>query len=137
MVRRNPTVFDDGAINQESARAFLHSILPLITYPAVLVTALPDDKDYQGVLDELMPHMDLTIITQVTAKHLSFNSNVLDYARSRSDAVMDEPDVRQAFHEGLDYVQERGTLWVVGTQSLVRDAIRFWDIGMDWLIVPS
>lgn len=137
MIRRNPTVFVDGAINRQSARAFLHSVLPLLSYPAVLITALPHDKAHEGVLDELMPHMDMTIVTQVSAKHLTFNKTVLDYARSRADAVMDEPDVHQAFHVGLDYVQERGTLWVVGTQSLVRDAISFWDIGMDWLIVPT
>jgi dihydrofolate synthase / folylpolyglutamate synthase len=135
-VQHQPTVYVDGAINQESARAFLYSVLPLISYPAILITALPHDKEYQGVLEELMPHMDLTIITQVSAKHLTFNNNVLDYARSRSDAVMDEPDVFQAFHKGLEYVQDRGTLWVVGTQSLVRDAITYWDINMDWLIVP-
>ncbi|MDQ7026185.1 MAG: Mur ligase family protein [Anaerolineae bacterium] len=137
MIRRNPTVFVDGAINRQSAHAFLHSVLPLLSYPAVLITALPHDKEHEGVLDELMPHMDMTIVTQVSAKHLIFNHTVLDYARSRADAVMDEPDVQRAFHAGLDYVQERGTLWVVGTQSLVRDAIRFWDIGMDWLIVPT
>ena len=136
MVQRQPNVFVDGAINQESARAFLRSVLPLITYPAVLITALPHDKEYQGVLDELMPHMDLTIVTQVSAKHLTFTNNVLEYARSRSESVMDEPDVFQAFHKGLEYVQDRGTLWVVGTQSLVRDAITYWDINMDWLIVP-
>jgi dihydrofolate synthase/folylpolyglutamate synthase len=136
MLRRNPIVFVDGAINRESAHAFLHSVLPLIQYPAVLITALPHDKDYQGVLDELLPHMDMTIVTETSAKHLSFQQDVVNYARQHADSVLDEPHVYTAFQAGLDYVGEKGTLWVVGTQSLVRDAMAFWDVGMDWLIVP-
>jgi dihydrofolate synthase / folylpolyglutamate synthase len=136
MLRRNPIVFVDGAINRTSAHAFLHSVLPLIQYPAALITALPHDKDYQGVLDELLPHLDMTIVTETSAKHLTFKRDVLDYARSHADTVLDEPDVYRAFQAGLDYVGEKGTLWVVGTQSLVRDALSFWDVGMDWLIVP-
>ena len=137
MIRRYPRVFIDGAINRESARSFLRSVLSLLRYPAVLITALPADKDYQGLLHELMPHMDKTIITQVSAGHLTFSKDVVNHARTISDSVLDEPDVGAAFDAGLDYVGEEGTLWVVGTQSLVRDALSFWDVQLEWLIVPE
>jgi dihydrofolate synthase/folylpolyglutamate synthase len=137
IIRKHPKVILDGAINHESAYAFLHSVLPLIQYPAVLITALPTDKAYQGVLNELMNHMDMTIITQAYPGHLKYTDDVFDYAATLSDSVINEPDVTEAFHKGLDYVGENGMLWVVGTQSLVREAIRFWNINMDWLVIPS
>jgi len=136
VIHQAPPVIVDGAINRQSALVFLESVLPIIHRPITLVTALPDDKDYQGVLDTLLPETDYTIITQVSASHLTFRSDVFDYACRLSEEVLNQPAVDAAFLSALEYTQANGgMIWVVGTQSLVRDALRFWDVRLDSLFI--
>ncbi|NWF71135.1 MAG: hypothetical protein HXY40_18790 [Chloroflexi bacterium] len=125
-VQAHPAVLVDGAINRQAAELARASLLPLKTSPLVLVTALPHDKDDRGLLETLAPHADTVIVTRVSAGHLHFNDNVLHTARRLHSRVIDQPDVDAAFSAAQEYAGSAGTIWVVGTQSLVRDALRFW-----------
>lgn len=131
-----PLVFVDGAINRESALQFKESILPLSHTPIILVTALPQDKDYVGLLETLMPHATHSIITQVSAVHLHFTDEVVRVAQQISPNVIHQPAVFEAFNAALELAGQNGTLWIVGTQSLVRDALQFWQQDLENLI-PS
>ncbi|MFN8372805.1 MAG: Mur ligase family protein [Anaerolineae bacterium] len=121
-----PSVIIDGAINREAAELFRDSVQESMTRPLLLVTALPHDKDAYGLLQTLAPLTDAVIVTRVTANHLHFNDEVVPIARQFNPDVTDEPDVDAAFRRALDVSGTQGTVWVVGTQSLVRDALRFW-----------
>lgn len=125
-----PRVFVDGAINRESAYLFKASTLHLQRGYCTLVTALPHDKDHEGLLSELLPHVDAAIVTQVSAGHLTFSDDVLAYARRIKPNTIMQPDVKRAFRHALEISE---TIWVVGTQSLVRDALTFWDIDLETL----
>lgn len=126
VVSRQPAVIVDGAINRATAAQFLESAAPLSKGPVVLVTALPEDKDYGGLLAELTPHCVQVIITEATNPNLHFTPYVVAAAQKLGLPVLDLPDPPVAFEAGLKRVGPDGTLWVVGTQSLVRDALRFW-----------
>jgi dihydrofolate synthase/folylpolyglutamate synthase len=126
-VLSNPNVIIDGAINREAAEQFRDSVQNSITLPLALVTALPHDKDAQGLLETLAPLANAVIVTRVTAGHLHFNDAVVPIARQFNANVIDDPDVNAAFKRALEIVGEQGTVWVVGTQSLVRDALGFWN----------
>jgi dihydrofolate synthase / folylpolyglutamate synthase len=125
-VSANPSVIVDGAINRHAAEQFRDSVQTSITLPLVLVTALPHDKDAHGLLETLAPSVNAVIVTRVSAGHLHFNDEVADIARQFNAHVMDEPNVDAAFHLALENAGSTGTVWVVGTQSLVRDALRYW-----------
>ncbi len=126
LLSEQPQVIVDGAINRESAHLFRESVQDRATKPLVLVTALPHDKDAEGLLAELAPLADTVIVTHVSAGHLHFDQRPVQAAHQYNPDVLDMPNVEQAFHAALDRVGTTGTLWVVGTQSLVRDALRFW-----------
>lgn len=126
-VSSNPSVIVDGAINRHAAEQFRASMQASMTLPLALVSALPHDKDAYGLLETLAPLASAVIITRVSAGHLRFNDDTADIARQFNPHVIDEPDVDAAFRRALDLVGGQGTIWVVGTQSLVRDALCFWE----------
>ncbi|MBI5927666.1 MAG: hypothetical protein HY862_00040 [Chloroflexi bacterium] len=131
-----PLVLIDGAINRESAEQFRDSVLPFSRIPIILVTALPHDKDHVGLLATLMPYVAHTIVTQVSAQHLHFTDGALQTARQFSAEVTHQPAVFEAFAQAIGLAGQNGTIWVVGTQSLVRDALQFWQQDLEKLI-PS
>ena len=128
-VQDAPPVFVDGAVMADSARQFRESVLSLSPEPRVLVVALPTDKDDRGVLDTLLPHVQRTIITR--AGYLHFDDSVAAYARSQHGVVIEQPDPRIAFQIAL---HGAGSVWVIGTQSLVREALDFWDVNLECLL---
>lgn len=135
-VSDSPLVFVDGAINRESAEQFRDSVLALSRGPVILVTALPHDKDHVGLLETLMPHVAHTIVTQVSAQHLHFTDAVMQTAQQLSANVTHQPAVFEAFAQAVERAGQVGTIWVVGTQSLVRDALQFWRQDLENLL-PS
>jgi dihydrofolate synthase/folylpolyglutamate synthase len=126
LLSNTPRVIVDGAINGESARLFRESVQDRITKPLLLVTALPHDKDAEGFFAELAPLADQVIVTHASGGHLHFDERPLEIARRFNANVRDLPDVNQAFQMVLHTVSSTGTVWIIGTQSLVRDALRFW-----------
>ncbi len=136
-VSSNPAVIIDGAINREAAEQFRDSVLASITHPLVLVTALPHDKDAHGLLETLAPLADHVVVTRVHATHLHFTDEVFSLARQFNTNVTDQPDVDAAFRLALEVAGTAGTIWVVGTQSLVRDALRFWNQDLENVFVEA
>jgi dihydrofolate synthase / folylpolyglutamate synthase len=132
-----PAVWIDGAIHRESATLFRQSIEAQITRPLVLVTALPDDKDARGVLETLAPLADRVLVTRLQAKHLHFSDTALNLAREFNPNSEPAADPNTAFERALQIVGTTGTVWVVGTQSLVREALRFWKQDLTSIFRPE
>jgi dihydrofolate synthase/folylpolyglutamate synthase len=134
-IAEQPQVIVDGAINRQSATQFLESVRSISSHPIVLITALPEDKDFHGLLNVLMPLCDQVIVTQAHNPVLHFSDEVLKVARGIGQEVVDQPDSFEAFKQGLQWAGSDGTIWVVGTQSLVRDALCYWNQRLDtiWL----
>jgi dihydrofolate synthase / folylpolyglutamate synthase len=125
-IASEPLVVVDGAINRLSAEQFLEGALAARSAPTVLITALPSDKDYQGLLEVLAPHVAQIIVTEADNPHLHFSDAVERAAHALHPAVAAIRPSGAAFAQGVELAGAGGTLWVVGTQSLVRDALRHW-----------
>lgn len=121
-----PLVFIDGAINRPSATAFLDSVRPYLRPPVVLITALPEDKDFSGFLEVLMPVANATILTTTTNQNLVFTNAVYEKARQLSADALSIPNVHMALPQAVAMAGTQGTILAVGTQSFVRDALIFW-----------
>jgi len=126
-VRLDPLVIVDGAINKASVQEFVASVGDVSRRPIVAVTALPADKDHRGLLEEVVPRCDQLIVTRANNPHLHFTNAVLDYAQELGAHVVGEPDSTSAFRLAEATAGSGGTVWVVGTQSLVREALTYWE----------
>jgi dihydrofolate synthase / folylpolyglutamate synthase len=132
-----PAVWVDGAINGTAAVLFADSVRAAHTRPCVLVTALPSDKDAAGVFAALGPLVDQIIITHVSAAHLHFDdAAVTAAARAVCANVTHEPTPATAFARAVNEAGTAGTVYGVGTQSLVRDALQFWHSDLTDLYAP-
>ncbi len=127
----HPAVFVDGAINRESAASLLESVAPYLAHPVILITALPEDKDYPGFLETLMPRMDHTIITNASNINLTFTLDVWHTARRLDENAIHQPDVNAALAQAVELAGPHGFILAAGTQSFVRDALIFWKQNLD------
>lgn len=132
-VNVHPAVFVDGAINRESAASLLESVAPYLTHPTVLITALPEDKDYPGFLETIMPRMDHTIITTASNVNLTFTMDVWHTAHRLDENAIHQPDVNAALQQAVELAGPDGFILAAGTQSFVRDALIFWKQDLDSL----
>lgn len=126
-VSSQPLVIVDGAINRESAAALLQSVQPYLRHPSVLVTALPEDKDYPGFLEVLVPAVDHTIITTASNLNLTFTADVWQTALQVDANAIHQPDVLAALDQAVQLAGPDGFILAAGTQSFVRDALIYWN----------
>lgn len=131
-INENPKVIIDGAINRFAAAEFKKSV-SISNYPSILITSLPDDKDAEGLLAELAPLADHVIITTANSPILSFTNDVENIAKKYSKRTTKTLNSNYAFEIALTEAGPTGTIWVVGTQSLVRDALLYWNQKTDTL----
>ncbi len=126
LVHETPAAWVDGAINRQSARLALQTLRRRSAHPLVLVTSLPGDKDGIGVVEELGHIADHLIITQAGAGYLTYDDAVAHAAHERDLDVTVLADPLEAFEHACTYAASGGTIWVIGTQSLVAAALRYW-----------
>jgi dihydrofolate synthase/folylpolyglutamate synthase len=125
VLQERPLVLVDGAINSAAARAFLATARPRSHPPIVAIVGVPADKDYSGVLRTLAPHLRRLHLTPASNPHLRFPADALDVAR-RYRVAEAHSTLAEAVEAALAEVGPSGTVWIVGTQSLVADALRLW-----------
>ena len=66
IVRRAPLVLLDGAHNPAGAAALARELPPLLARrPTTLVFAVMRDKEWRGILDRLLPHVQRLVVTRV------------------------------------------------------------------------
>lgn len=117
-----PPVILDGAINTESA-SLLAEVLGSLNQSLYLVTAVPEDKDWRGLLRVLAPICQGVWLTQADNPHLVFPKpeEVVAEANKYSDNVIFSETPLAAMEEAAR-LGRQGVVVVAGTQSLVRDA---------------
>jgi dihydrofolate synthase / folylpolyglutamate synthase len=125
-LQEHPLVLLDGAVNAAIARAFLAAARPISRPPIVAIAGAPADKDYAGLFRTLAPHVRRLYVTRASNPHLSFPPDAANVAARYAQSVTESPDLAAAVSAALAEVGPDGTVWVVGTQSLVADALRLW-----------
>jgi dihydrofolate synthase/folylpolyglutamate synthase len=121
-----PLVLVDGAINGLAARAFLAAAVPISRGPVVAIAAAPADKDYVGLFRALGPRVERLLVTRAANPHLRFPDDALAAASRFARRAAEFPTLAAAVEAALPDVGTDGSLWIVGTQSLVADALRLW-----------
>jgi dihydrofolate synthase / folylpolyglutamate synthase len=132
-LQERPLVLVDGAINATAARAFLAAALPLSRPPIMAIAGAPADKDYAGLFRVLAPHLSRLYVTPAANAYLRFPENAGSVARRYVESVVEAPSVAAAAEAALAELPVEGTLWIVGTQSLVADALRVWGRNLERL----
>lgn len=125
-LQERPLVLVDGAVNAQAGRAFLAAARPISQPPIVAIAGVPADKDYAGLFRALAPHLQALYVTAATNPHLRFPPDAVRVAERYVQRVVASPNLAAAVPAALGEVGPDGTLWIVGTQSLVADALRLW-----------
>ncbi len=129
-----PTVYLDGAINRESAESLVESVRRDLHEPVISIIAVPDDKDYRGVFGALAPVSQQLILTE-TARNPSLKflpqEQALSIAGEYHSNVQYAPDLEQAVQQAREQAGQNGTILIVGTQSILADAIGLWGLSYE------
>lgn len=126
VLSEHPLVIVDGAINEVSARLFCESVVRLLRPPVVALVAVPQTKDYAGVLREMAAVASRVIVTRFDTPYLRFpvDGEVLELAQTLFRVASLIPDFGQAYAHALRQAGENGTLLIAGTQTLVAATLR-------------
>ncbi len=127
-LKRAPQVLIDGAINRDSA-AYLREVVKLFPpMKKVLVVGVPVDKDGFGVLSELAPEVEEIWVTQAQNPHLVFDLQELaDVAHQMVPTHVNRCLV-DALHAAEVSAGDAGLVIVAGTQSLVAEAMQYYQV---------
>jgi hypothetical protein len=90
---------------------------------------VPEDKDYVGVYKEIGLVCDSLIIAETERNiilHFPPASIALEAARRYNNEVTHIPTLAAALEEAKRRAGTDGTILIVGTQSIVIDAIQLW-----------
>jgi len=126
----NPAVFLDGAVTRESAQSVMESLEVRLTRPLVSILAVPDDKDYAGVCEVVGPQSDLLILTSTERNPiLHFPGEAVASAYN----ARYRPTLDAALETAKEAAGSDGTILILGTQSIVADAILLWGFSYETL----
>lgn len=126
VLQERPLVLLDGAINLATARAFLAAARPISSAPIVAIAGVPSNKDYAGLFRTIAPEVQRLYVTRASNPHLRFPSDAAAVAARYARDVVESPSVAAAVEQALNHLGSKGSLWIVGTQSLLADALRLW-----------
>lgn len=130
----HPLTFLDGAINGQSARLLMQSLTEMLPDPCIAIIAVPDDKDYEGVYREVGVHADTVILTE-TPRNASLTfpppDEAIADARRFNDQVLHLPTLAEAVDEARALAGTDGSILIVGTQSIVADAMALWGLSYE------
>jgi dihydrofolate synthase / folylpolyglutamate synthase len=129
-----PAVYLDGAINAASARSLAESLQGDLTDPIIGIVSVPDDKEYEGVYKEIGLISESLIITETERNPIlhfpPFRQAVETALRYNSD-ITHVPTLAAAVEEAKERAGTDGTILIVGTQSIIADAIQIWGLSYE------
>jgi dihydrofolate synthase/folylpolyglutamate synthase len=122
LVHEAPDVIVDGAIVQESAEVAVRLAVARGGRPLVAVVGVPADKDYRGVIAAAARAADRIVITRTATPRLSYPADALAHAEGLRPSSETET-LGEALRQAEDIAGRDGTVLVLGTQSIVAEAL--------------
>ncbi|SDI02707.1 bifunctional folylpolyglutamate synthase/dihydrofolate synthase [Alteribacillus bidgolensis] len=126
VVKKEPTIILDGAINESSAN-YIKEVIHVINKSGekniISIVGVPKDKDYHGVIRVLSDVSQQLWITKPDITHLTFPTDALEYAQN----ILPDSKEFAYLKDALDYAQtstETDIILVVGTQTFIGNAKR-------------
>ena len=124
-----PALHVDGAVHGSSAQYALESLGPQVSRPLQVILAVPQDKDYAGVIEALAPACDGLIFCETPRNPiLSFPpaDELLGLARAcvaPGVPVRHVPQLEQALALAQTAAGRGGTMLLCGTHSILADVM--------------
>jgi dihydrofolate synthase/folylpolyglutamate synthase len=128
ILQQYPWVLVDGAVNRESAQ---HICELVRRYPAKRIHAIigvPEPKDLDGVCSEVAKIAHRIVLTEVAVPNLTWYDDASGVASRYSSNVQFIPSATEAFTSVIHQVRPDEGILLLGTQSFVGSALRFWDV---------
>ena len=128
ILRKNPWILLDGAINRESAEPVCRIVSH---YPAKRVTAVvgvPRPKDLEGLCSEVAKVADQIVITEVPVPSLTWYTDAPSIASRYCSDVQYITPAEEAFKYAITQAHEDEGIILLGTQSFLGSALKFWDV---------
>lgn len=130
-----PTLLD-GAIHRENARRvlnYLDAIGQLGNKRRGAIVCLPDDKDGEGLLNELHEYLDWIIFCRAQNPHLQFSRHWVGVWQQMGKIGKETHSFASAWQMALDHLSV-DEIWLLGTQSFLTDVFQYLkiDTGSIW-----
>ncbi|KYP81709.1 bifunctional folylpolyglutamate synthase/dihydrofolate synthase [Ferroacidibacillus organovorans] len=122
-----PAVLLDGTIHRDSAREIVRLAKSAFASRVGVILAVPEDKDYEGVIEAFAEIASFFIITRAANPHLVFSPNASAYARQYR-TTLECATLAESVHAACQTLGTRDLLIIAGTQSLIGDALQFFSI---------
>jgi dihydrofolate synthase / folylpolyglutamate synthase len=125
IIDHSPAVIVDGTIHRESAK-YVKRILKDSRFKHIVsILAVPEDKDYKGVIQEVASFSKQIIITRPTVSHKTFPKDALAvsnaYLLNSSEVYHLEAAVQKAKADpNID------CMLILGTQTFISDVKKIW-----------
>ncbi|RBW67716.1 bifunctional folylpolyglutamate synthase/dihydrofolate synthase [Bacillus taeanensis] len=125
IIDHSPSVIVDGAIHRESAK-YVKKILDESGFKSIVsILAVPEDKDYKGVIKEAASFSKQIIITKPSVSHKTFPKDALAvsaaYLSNSIEIYPLESAVQKAkANPRIDCIV------ILGTQTFISDVKRIW-----------
>jgi len=134
----SPALYVDGAVHRQSALNALEALGEDPGRPLLIVLAVPDDKDYAGVIEALAPASDGLIFCETPRNPiLRFppSEELLALGRAQGARVAQVPQLAAALARAQEGAGPGGTVLLCGTHSILADVMllrgrsfeRLWD----------
>lgn len=117
IIAENPTVILDGTINAASAVYLSELVQALGASNVASIIAVPEDKDYQGVIEICHTFSTHLIITEPAHSHKKFPKDAAAFAK----ALNPDAQFKLPFKEALAHARglHSDLILIVGTQTFI------------------
>ena len=132
----HPLTVLDCAVTGSSTAAVLASLGERLQAPIAVLLGVPDDRDWRGVLDTLNGKVDYLVCAGVSTPRLNFSPTVADYAQAHFPAttqILRAIDFASAYNLLAKLQPAPATLLVLGTQTFIAQALRFYGTNLEQL----
>jgi dihydrofolate synthase/folylpolyglutamate synthase len=125
IVQREIPVIMDAAHNRASAQCLRETLLSLFpNRPRILVFGAKGDKDIQGMMEELLPSIDLLILTQAVDSRAE-SLDQLEYIAHQTNytgQLVRVPVVGEAIQKAITLAEKTGVVCITGSLYVVGEA---------------
>jgi dihydrofolate synthase/folylpolyglutamate synthase len=130
-LQMQPAVYVDGAITAKAVQSFLASMSTRATHPLVIITAVPQDRDYPTIYRMLAQAADHLILTATTI-HPNIHFPPPETALACARQFLPTAEYRATLPTALDLAYTlagtAGTILLSVAQPLVGEAMLLWHV---------
>ena len=122
LISGEPFILLDCCINRVSAKAVKDVLSERKIEKLVSIIAIPEDKDYSGVVREMRPLSEGIILTRTNNPHYNFSKKQCE--RMAEEGI--ETEWAENFPEAMKKAEEKGIpIVILGTTSLLPE-VKYW-----------